>query len=481
MSHVHAHDEKLGGGRVEKRTAGDFRGEGGLRRAARHSFFFACIFAVFFIIAARVEAASRVAATRRHLLSIHISTVGGATRCVLETDGPAKFSSHCLSNPARIYIDLKGFVFQKDVFAEALPVGLIEKVRAAQFDPGTMRIVFMFRRLPDLAISRISRSSGAGSSGLVLNFSSGAPSGADGGLGIKGGKSGNTLAAIKAEALNFGSGNHGVPSGKTAGLDRTGRQAVSNTPEAGLDGQEGFLPLHRWRVMIDAGHGGKDPGTSGEDGCHEKQYTLEIANRLAGILRQNPRYRVFLTRDADYFVTLDNRTLMANRDRADIFVSIHINWSSDPDTRGITTYFLNWTNDKEANRVAARENQISMRRMKAARTQLGSILASLQLDSKRNQSLELANYVEEKVTGLVRRAHPGEETLGVKGAIFYVLIGDKMPAILVEVSFLSNPRDERLLQEPSYIDTVAKGIAAGIEDYFRHRTPILPARTYASR
>lgn len=421
----------------------------------------ACLALVFCLVLVAAPGKARAAGLRKqkHLLSIHISAVGGATRCVLRTDGPARFSSHRLSNPARIYVDLKGFTFQKGALAGLRPAGLIEKVRVGQFDPGTVRVVFVFKKMPDLVVSKLS-----GANGFVLDFSSGESSTGPA----------EELAAIRAEALKDTSVSNGPGASGGLGAHDQGK----------IDGNEirghGGTSFHEWSVMIDPGHGGKDPGTSGADGCHEKQYTLEIAKKLAVILK-GKGYHVFLTRDADYFVTLDNRTLMANRDHADIFVSIHINWSSDPATRGITTYFLNWTNDAEAERVAARENQISMRRMKTARTQLGTILASLELQGKRNQSLKLANYVEDSVMKKVQPVHHGETDWGVKRAIFYVLVGDRMPSILTEVSFLSNSRDEALLQEPSYIDTVAEGIAGGIEDYFRHKAPVLPARTYASR
>ena len=456
-----------------------------------------CLALVFCL--ALVAASGNARAASLHLLSISISTIGGTTRCVLKTDGPAEFSSHRLSNPARIYMDLKGFTFQKGVLAGLRSAGLIEEVRVGQFDARTVRIVFVFKKLPDLIVSRLS-----GGNGFVLDFSNGEvlPSGTN---EKRDNRDAKELAAIRAEALNYASVNR-LPSGGASvqghnaaisngpgdsgisGPRTAGESASVSVPGAHDQGKIDWNEIHgnsspsshEWRVVIDAGHGGKDPGTSGEDGCHEKQYTLEIAQKLAGILR-GKGYKVFLTRDADYFVTLDKRTLMANRDRADIFVSVHINWSSDPDTRGITTYFLNWTNDAEAEKVAARENQISMKRMKAARTQLGAILASLELEGKRNESLKLANYVEDSTMRLVRAAHPGETDWGVKRAIFYVLIGDRMPSILTEVSFLSNSRDEALLQDPSYIDAVAEGMAHGIEDYFRHQAPALPARTYASR
>ncbi len=453
-----------------------------------YRFILVCVFLVFLSRPASADG-------RRILRAIHIQTRGEATLCVLETDGPAELSTHCLSNPERIYVDLKGVTLGKDALSGLKPEGLIRKVRAAQFDSKTVRVVFEFKDRPNLVISRA-----PGASGLVLDFSR---------AGVSSSEKKEKIEAIKTAAMNYerAAGQDARSAVKDAikdasaikdtrtAVDGAGAAAIKNAPgddaASVADYRQGAIgdgePMgnngvrfHRWRVVIDPGHGGHDPGTMSKDGHCEKNATLAIATRLAAILREKPGYRVFLTRDTDKFISLDERTLMANRLHADIFVSIHINSSPNPSTRGITTYFLNWTNDKEANRVAARENFISERRMKAARTNLGYILASLELEGKRDQSLRLANYIEDSVTGLVDKNHPGEKALGVKQALFYVLVGDKMPAVLVEVSFLSNRMDDSLLQTSSYIDEVAKGIASGIDDYFKG-APAPAIRTLARR
>lgn len=464
------------------------------------------------------------------LKDVKISSGTGRAECVLVTSGKVDFQEHALSKPQRVYVDLLGSNLKRGlsrILQRRLKAGgIVSAVRVAQFDRRTVRVVFEFNSTPNVSITR---PSGKKNSGLVLDFSEGfngdeskAASHPGAGPSVKSGRS--EIAAqinrIRTDVLNGLSGapSHELPS--ALAVNRRGGSAkekeiygalakkvapsasasfVNNTAPALKNGNRnnvlaavsdvrrrkpsedergGPFPFNKWRVVIDPGHGGKDPGTSGTDGQHEKQYTLAIARRLAGILGKDPHYEVFLTRDKDKFITLDNRTLMANRVQADIFVSIHINWSSDSATRGITTYFLNWTNDAEANRVAARENQISMKRQKQARSQLGYILASLQLEGKRDGSLRLANYIEDSVSSNVREYHPNEPGLGVKEALFYVLVGDKMPAALVEVSFLSNPKDEELLEERSYIDEVAQGIADGIGDYFRS-VPVRALRAMA--
>lgn len=474
--------------------------------------FFAGVF--LFLLAGPV-----LAGTAGRLCAIRISEQGQATRCVLEIKNTrsAELSSHVLSAPERIYVDLKGFTLEKGALAGVKPAGLIKNIRAAQFDSKTVRVVFEFERRPNLVISR-----SAGDSGFVLDFSraGGFPEKNDvitptaktpaipNADAVKAAgmspdvkmniKPSRAIEEIRAGALKYeyekardGAGPECearlAPGKKAAGQIKINNapapaaaQVINTTAPAAplsqaqeiprendVPDRDGGVRFHKWRVVIDPGHGGHDPGTIGKNGHFEKDATLAIARKLAGILRDKPGYKVYLTRDADKFISLDERTMIANRLHADIFVSIHINSSPNPYTRGITTYFLNWTDDAEANRVAARENAISMKRMKAARSELGYILASLELEGKRDDSLKLANYIESSVTGGVRRFHPGEKAIGVKQALFYVLVGDKMPAVLVEVSFLSNHTDERLLQESSYIDEVAKGIARGIDNYFK--------------
>ncbi len=228
-------------------------------------------------------------------------------------------------------------------------------------------------------------------------------------------------------------------------------------------------PFYRRRkvVVIDAGHGGHDPGAIGPRGLKEKDVTLDIALRLKRILEKRYNLDVHLTRKGDEYLDLSERTKIANRKEADLFVSIHNNASRKRRTRGIETYLLNWTNDVEAMKVAARENAISVERMKMARSELGMILASLERENKRDESLKLAHFIQGALSRRLSARYRGMEDLGVKQALFYVLLGAKMPSVLVEVGFISNPREERLLRTGRFRESAAEAIASGIYRYIR--------------
>jgi N-acetylmuramoyl-L-alanine amidase len=218
-------------------------------------------------------------------------------------------------------------------------------------------------------------------------------------------------------------------------------------------------------VVIDPGHGGDDPGAIGPRGLKEKDITLDIAKRLKRILERKYNLIVFLTRETDRYISLEDRTRFANKKGADVFISIHVNASRKRNTRGIETYLLNWTNDEEALRVAARENAISIEKMRKSQTELGMILTSLERESKRDESLRLAYYIHQNLLREVTRSYRGIKDLGVKQALFYVLVGAEMPSVLVEVGFISNPKDERLLRNRTFRQKTANSIAKGIYRY----------------
>lgn len=226
-------------------------------------------------------------------------------------------------------------------------------------------------------------------------------------------------------------------------------------------------PFYRERkiVVIDAGHGGYDPGATGPGGLKEKDVTLDIARKLKKILQERYNLEVYLTRNRDIYMGLGKRTAVANKKKADLFVSIHTNASLKRRTGGIETYFLNWTNDTEAMRVAARENAISLEKMKRARSELGTILAALERETKRDKSLRLAHFIQDSLYRRLTRGYRGIESLGVKQALFYVLVDAEMPSVLVEVAFISNPREERLLGSRKFKKTAVKAIASGIYKY----------------
>ncbi|GBE35305.1 N-acetylmuramoyl-L-alanine amidase AmiC precursor [bacterium BMS3Bbin06] len=226
-------------------------------------------------------------------------------------------------------------------------------------------------------------------------------------------------------------------------------------------------PFFRERkiVVIDPGHGGSDPGAISRRGLREKDVTLDIAKRLKRTLEEYYNLKVYLTRDRDRFISLDERTRFANRKDADLFVSIHSNASHTRKTRGFETYLLNWTNDTEALRVAARENRISVAKMKKSQSELGMILTSLERESKRDESLKLAHYIQRSLVSGLSGRYKRVINLGVKQALFYVLVGAEMPSVLVEVAFISNPAEERMLKSRKFRETSARGIASGIYRY----------------
>jgi N-acetylmuramoyl-L-alanine amidase len=229
--------------------------------------------------------------------------------------------------------------------------------------------------------------------------------------------------------------------------------------------KEVFKPQGRV-VVIDAGHGGHDPGALGPGGIKEKNIVLDVAKRLKKELEARGGYEVYLTRDRDEYLSLEERTMVANDKGADLFISVHANAHNSASVKGLETYYLNYTNEREALRVAARENKISVRRMQKQRSEKDVILASLQLDNNVHESRRLANYVQGAMVSQVDRQYKSVKDLGVKNALFYVLVGAKMPSVLVEVAFITNPTEAKRLQSKTYRAGLAKGIAGGVDKYF---------------
>jgi N-acetylmuramoyl-L-alanine amidase len=223
------------------------------------------------------------------------------------------------------------------------------------------------------------------------------------------------------------------------------------------------------RIVLDPGHGGHDPGAVGPKNLYEKDVVLDIALKVRDILSKNENFEVFLTRDKDIFIPLEQRTAIANSKNADLFISIHANASVRREAKGIETYMLNWTNDEEAMKVAARENAISLKKMKQMNRKEMDILeiikSDLSRENKRDESIRLANYIQKDLVSSLNRQYSHIVDLGVKQALFYVLFGAKMPSVLVEVSFISNPVEEKLLSKDEYRREVAKSISSGISRY----------------
>ncbi len=230
---------------------------------------------------------------------------------------------------------------------------------------------------------------------------------------------------------------------------------------AALSIDAAVLPLAVRKIAIDAGHGGDSHGTKTPFGLLEKDITLDIARRLQQLLEEEHSFAVIMTRRDDSAVNLAERAAIANRMGADIFVSVHVNWIEDRAARGVETYFLGPTNDPVLNRLAAAENRDSGYSMADMHQLLDGIYASVRQDKSRR----LAGMVQGALYRSLGKVNPKVENRGVKSAPFIVLLSTQMPAILAEVSCLSNDEEARLLAKPLYRQYIAAALADGLLAY----------------
>jgi N-acetylmuramoyl-L-alanine amidase len=221
------------------------------------------------------------------------------------------------------------------------------------------------------------------------------------------------------------------------------------------------LGLKIGKIVIDPGHGGHDTGTIGPNGLEEKDLVLEVGRRLGKLLETRMGAEVVYTRSDDTFIPLETRTAIANQEQADLFVSIHANSSRDADARGVETYYLNFTSSHDALEVAARENAVSENSIH----ELQDLVKKIALKEKIDESREFATDVQHSLHSGLAAKSPGVRDRGVKKAPFIVLIGANMPSILAEISFVSNPGDERRLETAEYRQRIAESLYRGIAKY----------------
>ena len=246
--------------------------------------------------------------------------------------------------------------------------------------------------------------------------------------------------------------------------------ALLNLDSIEIETDENPVPLGSWqqvsdkvkeryRIIIDPGHGGKDPGAIGPSGVKEKDITLPIANKLAVLLRENLKVEVYLTRESDEFIPLDQRTEIANLVKGDLFISIHANAAWDTRARGVETFYnSHYSYGEGAEEVAIRENAALA--AEGVPTRIKTIIWDLIQNQYRQESKGLSLVVQEKLVKTLNSTNRG-----VKSAPFYVLRGANMPAILIEVGFISNPWEERQLKNVQFQELIASGIYKGIATY----------------
>ncbi|MEF3168678.1 MAG: N-acetylmuramoyl-L-alanine amidase [Deltaproteobacteria bacterium] len=368
---------------------------------------------------------------RARIRGIRHWSVEDYTRVVIEASAPLSVKKGELPAdkarnwPARMYLDLSPAVKGEEVGPGiALEKGLLEGVRVAQFDPDTVRVVFDLGTTQNIKVFNLDDPYrvvvDAFAPGYVKGFSCPPP-----------------------------------PAEETKEISiRIPRKGEKLT----LAQQLGLCVR---RIVIDPGHGGKDPGAIGPSGLKEKDVALSLSRKVAKELRDKLGCDVILTRDRDVFLPLEERTAIANAKKADLFVSIHTNAAPNPDARGIETYFLNFAVDEDAMRVAALENATSKKRI----GELQGILNDILKNSKVSESSRLAGAVQKALIEEVKGKYASVKDLGVKQAPFFVLVGAQMPSILVETSFISNETEERRLRDEAYLASLAEGIADGIISY----------------
>jgi len=238
------------------------------------------------------------------------------------------------------------------------------------------------------------------------------------------------------------------------------------SPKPAQPAKEGYsmvrqLGLGIGRVVIDPGHGGKDPGAIGKNGLHEKTVVLEVCKELKNILSSYNGLEVILTRETDIFLPVESRPVIANQKRADLYISVHANAFPNKKRSGVQTFFLNFSSDPSVTAIAAQENATSTKNI----SEMKEIITKITRNSKIIESKDLATKIQNNLTRTLSTQYKSVKDLGVKGGPFWVLIGGEMPSVLVEISHLSNSQEAERLKSPKYRRLVAQGIFNGIKDY----------------
>ncbi len=385
------------------------------------------------------------------------------TRVVIDTDKETTFSHQLLDKnislkkPKRLFIDLDQSKLSKQL-SKLVPIddNLLENIRAAQNTLDTVRVVIDIKSFDNYKVFSLKNPFR-----IVIDVW---------------GKGGAALARSTPPPPPPAAASSSSPPAHPPSTASAPAPVASEPPALPAKADEKpvvgaiakQLALGVRRIVIDPGHGGKDHGAPGcVDGVSEKDIVLQLAKKLAARIRAELNCEVILTRNKDTFLTLEERTAIANTQNADLFISLHTNASKDQRAYGIETYFLNLATDDDAIRVAAAENATSTKNI----SDLQSILLDLMQNAKINESTRLATRVQEYMYTGLRNNYGKTKNKGVKQAPFYVLLGAQMPAILIETGFVSHPRECKFLIDPRYQDRLSDSIVGGIRHYIRETNP----------
>ena len=354
------------------------------------------------------------------------------TRVVVDLGSEVIYRKHLLKRdpslrkPRRLFVDLLNARISKDI-ESSIPIkdGLLRSARAGQYDKRTVRVVLDIDNMEGYKIFH-----------LYDPF--------------------RIVVDVRGKER----------------LSKPGKQIVAqkapDQPKQSKKDEKGIslakqLGLGVKRIIIDPGHGGKDPGALGKNGIKEKDVMLKLAKILADRVRDDLKCEAILTRTSDTFLPLEDRTAIANTKKGDLFISLHTNAHRDRRVNGIETYILNIALDEDAMNLAARENATSTKNI----GDLQMILNDLMLNTKINESGRLAQFVHKGLMKELRKGYKRVNSRGVRQAPFYVLIGAEMPAVLVEVGYITNKIENGRLCSPAYLNRTADGIVKGIGSYIK--------------
>jgi N-acetylmuramoyl-L-alanine amidase len=385
---------------------------------------------------------------------------GGAyTRIVIEQNAEVKFQAHELKHPDRLVFDLLNTRLDPAVDKDPLPVndGILRQVRASQYAPDIVRVVLDLASIksyaafplhePDRLVIDVTGEGGKGAETRVASSDTAT------------GQPAETVAEQKTEPMATAPLLPKIPDAKNGG-----DQKLSLSRQLGLKIRT---------IAIDAGHGGHDPGAIGKSGMKEKTITLDVAKRLALLVKERLGCDVVMTRDRDVFIPLEERPFIAKSKGADLFVSIHVNANRKRTARGVETYVQSLrASDREAMATAARENAMSTKKLSELKNELDRIFADLTRDDKIEESLYLAGSVQGSLVSNLKpgNRHTADLKTKIKRAFFYVLINTEMPSILAEVGFISNAEEEKLLKQESYRQAIAEALFKGVKHYVETRS-----------
>ena len=384
-------------------------------------------------------ATTKTPAGSRTLSSIRYWSNPGYTRIVLDVSSQTKFSAHYLvpepskGAPPRLYVDIEKTGLAEGLNEKtAVDDGLLRQIRTGSPQSDTVRVVLDLESIGDYKVFPLSDPWR-----IVIDVA------------------GDKSPELKRREPEISS----LPDSGGDAIAKVLNETPKNQKPLHIPKAPATSTLRR--IVVDAGHGGKDPGAVGKSGTLEKDVTLQMAKALSKELTKQIGCEVILTRSGDVYLPLEERTAIANKVGADLFVSLHANANKNRKAHGIETYYLNFSKNDKAAAVAARENGTSIKEV----SDLELILFDLMANSKINESSRLATVIQEGLVKGISKKYSNVRDLGVRQGPFYVLLGATMPSVLVETAFISHPREEKRLRSSAYQKSAAKAIAAAIKDY----------------